>query len=91
MATKTKPPKPLSDKARETIEWCLPIIADHGEGRENLPELVEKLEQAGAKFTEKGGAHQVTCATLTASSNFGRGAAIRIWAQAARRALAREG
>ena len=41
MANKKSGPSP---KSLATVRACLPILADHGEGRENFAELRPKLE-----------------------------------------------
>lgn len=76
-----------SKKSLDLMTVCLPILAEHGEGRNNVEELREKLEAAGVKFSQPTGTYQVTGAGITASATAGYGPALRIWAQKARRTL----
>lgn len=88
MAKRTTKPSP---KSIDVIRACLPILADHGEGRENFAELKPKLEALGLKFTTPAGTYKVTGAGLTATATSGPGEAVRAWGQKARRALAQAG
>lgn len=86
MATKKKTgPSP---KSLKTMRACLPILADHGEGRDNFVELKPKLEAEGLKFTQPTGTYKVAGAGISATATSGPGEAVRAWGQKARRALA---